>query len=167
MAIRKILLVLPSLLLLNPNAFAQFDEGAFKQALKLKKNLYVSEGSISGGDRTQSDFKVVSVRIAANPAGYDRLVIDLANAKRPPFFMVQNDPTTHRIVVTLYGKAKLDFSSQTSIQSAKKTKSIKNLEFIPLVEADRWMFSVQVQGSVKSEVFELSDPARIIIDLKP
>ncbi|MBU6153879.1 MAG: hypothetical protein KGP28_06215 [Bdellovibrionales bacterium] len=154
-------------LFLFTQAHAQFDEGSFRQALKLKKNLYITEGSISGGDRTQSNFKVASVRIAANPAGYDRVVIDLAESKRPPFFMVQNDPGTHRVLVTLYGKAKLDFSSQTAIQAARKTKSIKNLDFIPLVESDRWMFSMECQAGVKSEVFELTDPSRIIIDLKP
>ena len=160
---------LPLLLTLSFStpASAQFDEGAFRQALKVKKNLYISEGSISGGDRSQSDFKVTSVRIASNPAGYDRVVIDLANAKRPPFFMIQNDPGTHRVLVTLYGKAKLDFSSQTAIQAAKKTKTIKKIDFIPLVESDRWMFSVESQPGVKSEVFELTDPSRIIIDLKP
>jgi len=153
--------------LLAPEARAQFDEGAFKQALKLKKNVYLSQGAISGGDRTQSDFKVVSVRIAANPAGYDRVVIDLADSKRPPFFMVQMDPQTHRAVVTLYGKAKLDFSTQSAIQAARKTKTLSKIDFIPLVEADRWMFSLETQPGVKAEVFELSDPSRIIIDLKP
>jgi hypothetical protein len=148
-------------------ALAQFDEGSFKQALKLKKNLYIAEGSITGGDRSQSDFTVSSVRIAANPAGYDRLVIDLAHTKNAPFFMIQNDPGTRRIVVTLYGKPKLDFSSQSAIQAAKKTKTIKKLDFIPLVESDRWMFSIESQTGVKSEVFELNDPSRIIIDLKP
>ncbi len=148
-------------------ALAQFDEGAFRQALKVKKNLYIAEGSVSGGDRTQSDFKVTSVRVAANPAGYDRVVIDLANAKRPPFFMIQNDPSTHRVLVTLYGKAKLDFSSQAAIQAAKKTKTIRKIDFIPLVESDRWMFSIESQPGVKSEIFELTDPSRIIIDLKP
>lgn len=166
MSIRFLILLL-ALFLVTRAAHAQFDEGAFRQALKLKKNLYLSEGSVSGGDRAQSDFKVVSVRIAANPAGYDRVVIDLADSKRPPFFMVQNDPVSNRVLVTLYGKAKLDFSSQTAIQSARKTKTIKKMEFIPLVESDRWMFSMECQTGVKSEVFELTDPSRIIIDLKP
>ncbi|NDF15826.1 hypothetical protein EB061_10975 [bacterium] len=81
--------------------------------------------------------------------------------------MVQNDSNADRIIATVYGKVKLDFSSQSAIQAARKTKTIKSLDFLPLLEEDRWMFSARTQGPVKMEVFELSDPARIIIDLKP
>lgn len=156
-------------------AHAQFDEAGFRQALKIKKNIYLSDGSFSGGDRNSSDFRVTNVRVAANPAGYDRLVIDFAgneggeksNLIRPPFFMVESDGGNKRVSVTVYGKTKLDFSTQTSIQAAKKTKNISKLEFIPIVDEDRWIFSIHTQTPVKAEVFELSGPARIIIDLKP
>lgn len=156
-------------------AHAQFDETAFKQALKVKKNVYLSEGTFSGGDRMSSDFRITNVRVAANPAGYDRLVVDLlgnegamkTSLSRPPFYMVENDPGNKRVLVTVFGRAKLDFSSQASIQSAKKTKHVSKLEFLPIVDADRWIFTIHTQTPVKAEVFELTEPARIIIDLKP
>ena len=148
-------------------ALAQFDEAAFRQALKVKKGVYLKEGSFTGGDRMSSDVTLSNVRVAANPEGYDRIVVDFAKLERPPFFLVQNDPHSHRVVATIYGKVKADFSTQSAIQSAKKTKSIKKLEFLPVVEPDRLQFSAEVQGSVKTEVFELTGPARIIIDLKP
>jgi hypothetical protein len=162
------LLILLSASLLAPRAaHAQFDESSFRQALKVKKNVYLSNGSFSGGDRLSSDVTIENVRVAANPGGFDRIVIDLPKLERPPFFMVQNDGNSHRIVATLYGKVKADFSTQASIQAARKTKSIKKLEFLPIVEPDRWMFTADVQAPVKAEVFELTGPARIIIDLKP
>jgi hypothetical protein len=167
MDIRSVTAFLIPSLLMASTALAQFDESAFRQALKVKKNVYLSEGSFSGGDRLSSDFKVLNVRVAANPGGYDRMVIDFSKLSRPPFFMVENDPNAHRVVVTLYGKVKLDFSTQTAIQAARKTKTIKNIDFLPIVEADRWMFVVNTQSPVKTEAFELTDPARIIIDLKP
>lgn len=155
-------------------AFAQFDETGFHQALKVKRDAYKTEGSFTGGDRNSNDFRVSQVRIAANPAGYDRIVIDLAgnthgeksNLSRPPFYMVEVDGSNRKVNVTLYGKPKLDFSTQTAMQSAKKTKTISKLNFIPLVNTDRWTWSIETQAPVKAEVFELTDPARIIIDLK-
>ena len=161
------LLILLYAVTLSAPAFAQLDEAGFRQALKVKRNVYLSEGSFTGGERSSSDFKVSNVRVAKNPAGYDRIVIDFTKLTRPPFFMVENDPSSKRVNVTVYGKVKVDFSSQAAIQSAKKTKTISHLEFLPIVDPDRWMFSIYTQAPVKSEVFELTDPARIIIDLKP
>jgi hypothetical protein len=156
------------------SAHAQFDESAFRQALNVKKEIYRAEGAFSGGDRNSSDFRVTQVRVAANPAGYDRVVIDFSgNAmgeksglSRPPFYMVEIDGSNHKVNVTVYGKPKLDFSTQTAIQSARKTKTISKLNFVPLVNTDRWTWSIETQSAVKAEVFELTNPARIIIDLK-
>jgi hypothetical protein len=157
------------------NAYAQFDAAGFKQALKLKKNVYTSDGSTSGGDRSSSSFRVSQIRVAANPAGYDRLVVEIqgnsggekTSLTRPPFYMVENDPSNKRIVVTVYGKAKLDFSRLSAAQQAKKTHTVSKLEYLPVLDSDRWSFVVHTQVPVKSEVFELSEPSRIIIDLKP
>ncbi len=148
-------------------SIAAFDEHAFRPALRVKKDIYLQEGAFSGGDRLSSDVKIENVRIAANQGGFDRIVIDIAKLERPPFFMVQNNRDSRRIVATLFGKIKAEFSTQTAIQSARKTKSIKKIEFFPPMEQDRWMFAIDLQGPVKTEVFELTEPARIIIDLKP
>ncbi len=157
-----------------PSSQAQFDDLKFKQALKLKKDFYLSEGAFTGGDRTSSDFTVSNVRVASNPAGFDRVVIDLSGNQlgeksplsRPPFYLVEVDPSDKRVMVTLYGKPKLDFSTMSSIQSAKKTKLISNLEFTPIANKDRWTWAIHTRHVAKAEVFELTSPARIIIDLK-
>lgn len=153
---------------------AQFDDLKFKQALKLKKDFYLGEGAFTGGDRTSSDFTVTNVRVAANPAGFDRVVIDLSGNQlgeksqlsRPPFYLVEIDPADKRILVTLYGKPKLDFSTMSSAQSVKKSKLISSLEFTPMANKDRWTWVIHTRQTVKAEVFELTSPARIIIDLK-
>src|ERR1035437_7093368 len=101
------------------SSYAQFDDLNFKQALKVKKDFYLSEGAFTGGDRTSSDFTVNNVRVASNPAGYDRVVIDLSGNNqgekstlaRPPFYLVEVDPADKRILVTLYGLPKLNFST--------------------------------------------------------
>lgn len=156
------------------SAHAQFDDLKFKQALKVKKDFYLSEGSFTGGDRASSDFTVSNVRVASNPAGYDRVVIDLIGNRqgeksalaRPPFYLVEVDPENKRVLVTLYGQPKLDFSTSTSNQSAKKTKVVSSFEFTPIVSKDRWTWAIHTRHTTKAEVFELTDPARIIIDLK-
>lgn len=155
-------------------AHAQFDDLKFKQALKLKKDFYLSEGAFTGGDQSSNDFTITNVRVAANPSGYDRVVIDLSGnqlgekttLKRPPFYWVEMNPTTKKVVVTLFGKPKLDFSTLSSIQAAKKTRFIDEIEFTPLASQDRWTWAIHTHKSAKVEVFELTDPARIIIDLK-
>jgi hypothetical protein len=157
-----------------PQAHAQFDDLKFKQALKLKKDFYIQDGAITGGDRNSSDFTVTNVRVANNPAGYDRIVIDLAGNEhgkktkldRPPFFLVEADSANKRFLITVYGKPKLDFSAMSSIQSAKKTHTIRDIEFVPITEQDRWTWSINTKSLAKAEVFELTEPARIIIDLK-
>jgi hypothetical protein len=154
------------------SAHAQFDDSAFKQALHVKKDVYITEGGVSGGDRNSSDFRVNQVRVAANPAGYDRVVIEMKGndggeksaLSRPPFYIV--DVKKKKIDITVFGKPKLEFSTQSVIQAAKKTKTIARVDFIPIVSADRWTWSIETQVPVKTEVFELTDPARIIIDLK-
>lgn len=174
MSMRILSVVMAMFLLLSSIAFAQFDESGFRQALPLKKGVYLNEGAFSGGDRGSSDFRVSRIRIAPNPAGYDRLVIDLAGntdgekstLARPPFYWVELSDHHRKVNVTLYGKAKLDFSTQTAIQAARKTKTIAKLDFIPPVNPDRWTWSIDTQMPVKVEVFELTHPARIIIDLK-
>lgn len=155
-------------------AFAQFDDLNFKQALKLKKDFYLTEGAFTGGDRLSSNFTISNLRIANNPAGYDRLVIDLSGSHhgenstldRPPFYLVEMDQTNKRIMVTLYGKPKLEFSTSQAIQSAKKSKNIEMVEFAPIVNPDRWTWAIHTRQQAKAEVFELTNPARIIIDLK-
>jgi hypothetical protein len=160
---------------LGTEAHAQFDDAGFKQALKLKKNAYTSEGTITGGSRETSDFRVSQIRVAANPAGYDRIVLEIEGNEggeksalsSPPFYLVENDPSNKLVIVTLYGKAKLDFSRQMAMQQARKAKLISKLDFLAEVSEDRWTWTIHTQVPVRAEVFELSSPARIIIDLKP
>ncbi len=159
---------------MNHSAQAQFDDLKFKQALKLKKEFYISSGAFTGGDRTSGDFTVSNVRVASNPAGYDRVVIDLAGnhqgeksaLDRPPFYLIEIDSANKRVLVTLYGKPKLDFSTMGANQSTKKTKIVSNFEFTPLANKDRWSWAIHTHQTPKVEVFELTQPARIIIDIK-
>ena len=161
-------------LAISSPAFAQFKSENFRQALKLKKEFYLKDGTFTGGDRNSADFRVKDIRIAQSPAGYDRVVLELSgNAKgekislsRPPFYLIELNSTARLITITLYGKPKLEFSIPNALQATRKSKTITKVNFIPLVNEDRWIWTIETQVPVKTEVFELSDPARIILDLK-
>ncbi len=155
-------------------AHAQVDTQNFHSALKLKKGVYRSTGVITGGHRDSSDFRIQTIRIAENPEGYTRIVMELygnrdgekSTLQYPPYFQVQILSDLNQARITLYGKPKLEFSTTAAMQSSKKTKAIKNIEFLPLVENDRWTWTINTKSKIQAEVFELSSPARIIVDLK-
>jgi hypothetical protein len=159
--IKCLLILLLASFSVTVTAHAQFDDLKFKQALKVKKDFYLTEGAFTGGDRTSSDFTVSNVRVAANPAGYDRVVIDISGnhlgekspLARPPFYLVEVDPEGKRILVTLYGLPKLDFSTLSSNQSARKAHVISEFEFVPLANQDRWTWVIHTKQAPKAEVF--------------
>jgi hypothetical protein len=168
------MVALAFLLTLQLESKAQFDDSGFKASLKVKKGAYITDGSFTGGDRSHSDFRIQNIRLAANPAGYDRVVIDFAGndlgqasaLARPPYYMVDVDGLNKRVTITLYGKPKLDFSTQTALQLVKKTKNIESIQFLPIVHADRWVFVLEGKKNPKVEAFDLSQPARLIVDFK-
>jgi len=169
-----ILFLLLSLLHDSSAHAAVWDDSEFRQALSIKKGIYLAPGAFSGGDRSVDDFHVSNIRIGTHPEGYDRIVIDIdGNDKgnpsvlaHAPLFHIENQTIEKRVIVTLYGKPKLRFSMQQASLSAKKTKFIHGLEFYPALENDQWMWAMNTNEPVKVEAFELSQPARIIIDLK-
>ncbi len=145
-----------------------------RESLHSKKGVYLTEGAFSGGDRTVQDYRISNVRIGANPEGFDRVVIDVVGnlqgeksiIARPPLFHVENTGKSKRTVITLFGKPKMEFSTSSAFAQAKKTASIQGIEFLPLIEDDRWTFSLLTKENTKVEAFELTQPARIIIDIK-
>ena len=48
----------------------------------------------------------------------------------------------------------------------KKSQLIQQIDLLPRVEKDRWTFVMDVKKS-KVEVFQLSQPVRIVIDIVP
>lgn len=158
----------------NLTAIAQVDTSAFHQALKIKKELYYNNGAITGGDRGFADFRITQIRMSSSPEGFDRVVLDFSGNNNgakvplahPPYYQVEVNGSQKVIHITLYGKPKLEFSTTAVTKAAKRTKNISKVELLPVVEQDRWTFSLRTQPGVKVEVFELTDPARLILDLK-
>lgn len=140
-----------------------------------KRDQYVKDGIIVGGDRTLDDVIVMDIRRAKNPS-YERIVLDIqanrdgdaAAVSRPPYYQVAMSPDLQRLTVTVWGKPKLAFNSKRVLSSFKKSELIRKVELYPLLEKDRWTFSIELSGKPGGrgvEVFELSNPVRVILDI--
>ncbi len=138
-----------------------------------KTDAYVRDGLIVGGDKAMDDVSVKDIRRAAN-AGFERVVIDLeasqvTNASaisRPPYFQVAVTPDESRILFTIWGRPRLEFDSKKVIAAFQKSAVVKNIVLLPRVEEDSWTFALELKGGKPVEVFELSNPVRLIMDIK-
>ncbi len=140
-----------------------------------KTDVYIHEGLFVGGDRAIIDVVIKDIRRATN-SEYERLVLDLEKneegekkgLERPPYFHVAVAPLKKQLIFTVWGKPKLSFNSKKVIQAFKKSKWVDHLELYPYLEENRWTFVVGLKsGQERVEVFELSNPMRIIVDIRP
>jgi hypothetical protein len=138
-----------------------------------KTQAYIRDGLITGGDKAIDEVMVKDIRRAAN-AGYERIVVDLegtangepAAINRPPYFQISVTPDERRIVFTIWGKPKLGFDSRRVVNAFKRSTVIQSVELLPRVEDNTWSFVFGLKGESPVEVFELSNPVRIIMDIK-
>jgi hypothetical protein len=172
----KILLVFASLLALAPvHASAELKPDKIYVAEGKKQKFYVRDGLITGGDRAISEVVVRDIRRANNPGGFERVVIDLEGTRsagggvaieRPPYYQLAVTPDERRLVFTVWGNPKLGFDSKKVIAAFKKSKAVENLVLYPRVEENLWTFAMELRSGNPVEVFELSDPVRIIVDIR-
>lgn len=137
-----------------------------------KTQAYVHDGLFVGGDRAIDDVTVTDIRHASN-SKYERVVIDLAVSKsgepaaieRPPFYQVAVSPEERRLVFTIWGKPKLAFNPKKVAEAFKKSLLVSEIQLLPRVEDDSWTFVLALKTGKPVEVFELTNPARIIVDV--
>ncbi|MBC7692727.1 MAG: hypothetical protein H7222_13275 [Methylotenera sp.] len=139
-----------------------------------KSQIYVQEGLFVGGDRAIDRVVIKDIRRAANPAGYDRIVIDLegnrngepAAVQRPPYFQVAVKADQRRINFSIWGNPQLQFDSRKVVAAFKKSAVVERVDLYPKMEEDFWTFSVLLKADSPVEVFELTQPVRIIVDVR-
>ena len=128
----QILLALVSVSSLSAPALAELRPDKVHVA-DAKKNLsYIRDGLFVGGDKAIDDVVVKDIRRAANPGGFERVVIDLQGTKngepaaipRPPYYQVAVTPDEKRIVFTIWGKPKLGFDSRESFLQPHKAVGV-------------------------------------------
>jgi hypothetical protein len=138
-----------------------------------KLEAYVRDGLIVGGDRAINEVTIRDIRRAINK-GFERLVIDLEGTRngesvaiqRPPFYQVAVNLEEKRLIFTLWGNPRFGFDARKITKTLKKSPLIDSVELFPKLEEDHWIFAINLKTARSAEVFELTNPARIIIDIK-
>jgi hypothetical protein len=138
-----------------------------------KSKSYVHDGLIVGGDRQIDEVTVKDIRRAQNP-GFDRIVIDLSGThngepaaiQRPPYYQIAVTPDERRLIFTIWGKPKLGFNAKKVLASFKRSSVIQNVMLLPRLEDNLWTFVLELKSDSPVEVFELSNPVRVIVDIQ-
>src|SRR4051794_39293047 len=139
-----------------------------------KSKFYIKDGLITGGARSATDAVVKDIRRATNPEGFERIVIDLEGSQggeplaisRPPYYQLAVTPDERRLVFSVWGNPKLGFDTQRVLAEFKKSKVVSKIALFPRVEENLWTFSLELKAGSPVEVFELSEPVRIIVDIR-
>ncbi|MCC7442360.1 MAG: hypothetical protein IT285_12055 [Bdellovibrionales bacterium] len=165
------------LALAGPAASAAVDPALSPRSVHtadLRKNkVYVDDGIVVGGDRNVNDVVILGLRHATQ-AGFERFVLDLEGngegdsvaIERAPFYQVSVAPDTRQVVFTVWGNPKIGFDPSKAVAKLKNSSVVKNVELLPVLEKDRWSFVVHLREPRAVEVFELSRPVRVILDIR-
>ena len=128
-----------------------------------KKSIFLKQGIFhSGAQNIRS--QLVRVR-SSQKAGHERIVVD---------FNTEQIPRLYGHLSDVQRKLYLDFFSSTMEPNLPFPKSghyVKGLNFFPLgrlSEEDSGILSVEIKfkSNINAEIFHLSSPGRLVIDLK-
>ncbi len=138
-----------------------------------KTDHYFTEAVVQGGDPGVNQTGVLNLRRAAHQ-GDERIVIDLESSRdgaslavdRLPYHQIAVRPAEKRIEVTIWGQIQLKFDLQKVVKVFQKSKVYDSIEILPVFDEDRWTLVLNVKQSRPVQVFQLTHPARLIIDAK-
>lgn len=158
-------------------AIPGFQPSSVQVATDRKNALYQDRGLIVGGDQAVDRVVILDIRHAKKPE-FERVVLDLEGTlqgessalDRAPYFQVEVSPEQSRMVMTLLGSPRLalDPGRLDALQKEfKKSAIFSGIEVYPVLEKDRWRVQFNLKRKASLEVFELSNPARIVLDIKP
>jgi len=138
----------------------------------VKRNVYVSDAVVSGGDALANPVNLTGVRWAKNPAGYERVVVDLAGegagweTKTPPYFQVGHDSRSSAINVSIRGVSSRAVTNSRLEKSMARSSLISQAYLAPSMEGDLAAIELKTRTPVDVESFYLVNPPRIVIDVR-
>lgn len=141
-------------------------------AEKVKRNVYVSDSVISGGDALANPVNISGVRWAKNPAGYERIVVDLSGegagweTKAPPYFQVGHDSNTSAVNLSIRGVVRREISTNSLEKSLARSALVSQSYLAPGIEGDLAALEFRTRAPVDVESFYLVNPPRIVIDVR-
>ena len=142
-----------------------------------KTKAYVRDGLIIGGDRAINDVIIKGIRKGTNGESsetFERVVVDLTGTtngeitdiQRPPYYQLSVSPEERRLIVSIWGRPKLNFNAQKVTSAFKRSSVIQNVVLLPRLEEDSWTFVLELKAESPVEVFELSNPVRLVMDIQ-
>ncbi len=139
-----------------------------------KTGAFQRDGIIIGGDQAIHEVIVKDIRQAVNQ-GFERMVIDLETSfngepspiERPPYYQLAVTPDERRLIITLWGGPKLQFKPNKVLNAFKKSAVVEKVLLFPKLEEGSWTFALELKVDASVEVFELSHPVRVIVDIRP
>ena len=153
------------------SAHAEFSPNQVIAAGKVKRNVYVNDSIITGGDALANPVNLSTVRWAANK-GFERIVIDLTGegsaweTKVPPYFQVSVNSNQQKLGVSIHGVSARQLDREKLSQSFRRSSIISQSYLAPAMEGDLAALEFHTKGPVDAEAFYLVSPPRIVIDVR-
>ena len=167
---QKLILLSLSLSLISLPSWA-FTANEVIAAGNVKRNLYVADSTITGGDALANPVTLSAIRWASNP-GFERIVIDLSGEgsgwenKTPPYFQVGSSSKEQKISLSIRGVAARKLSQSSLNQALVKSKTINSAYLAPGLEGDLAAMEFRTRAPADIESFYLTSPPRIVIDVR-
>lgn len=165
------------ILLLNFCVFSVPAFGAIKPSQNFlaensKKNHYIEEGTVVGGDKTVTNIQIVDLRHAPphGTDGYERIVLELKStgniASGVPHYELAAVPEKKRMILSLWSAVSYNFKKEKAETLFRKSHYVQKLNPVPIVEDDLATLEFVMKEKTKVEAFSLSNPPRIVLDFK-
>lgn len=160
------------ILMILPIFAHSFTPSQVIHADQVKRNVYISDSLISGGDPLANPVNLSGVRWAKNPAGYERIVVDLTGegsgweTKTPPYFQVGHDTQNSSIHLSIRGVASRAVNAKGMEKAIAKSALVSQAYLAPEVEGDLAAMEFRTRAPVDVESFYLVNPPRIVIDVR-
>jgi|GEM_PF-5898873 len=140
--------------------------GAVQVALEKKLGIYAENGVVSAGSAKGRDESIKEVRFGRQKE-FERLVFEFRTQEEVPYSEFSLDPKTQRLMVSFFGKKishekspnwkKIEQNSETIVHVRAYPK-LKTIDFQTIV--------FDLKPGTRFEVFKLSAPHRIVLDLR-
>lgn len=124
-----------------------------------KRSIFLDKG-VFHSDKNPLYQKLVNIRNLYIPArGYERIVFDFSSPK-PPQVYGKISPDKKKVYI--------DFFNTTIGEKVKKLENIKYLNNIDFFTLDKAKLTVELNfnSNVSFDIFYLSNPGRLVVDVK-
>ena len=138
------------------------------ESLNKKTGHYEKNGFFAGGTKEVTSAALSDVRRAKSNEGFERIVFDVtAQSDSLPYFQVQLSSAENRIVVSFWADVQYEYNAAKVAKAFSKSAFVKKINILPRVEEGLSMVEITMnpQSKAKAEVFTLSNPNRLIIDI--